>query len=1002
MLPVDPLPDEPLEEYDQPPVPTPLLPTITSPGAVFTYDAFVNVQVNVTATGMNIVGDAANEPSITVDPSNHNKMSIGWRQFNSVSSNFRQGGWGYTSNGGASWTFPGVLENNVFRSDPVLVSSNIGVFFYNSLQQSFFDDIFGSTNGGQTWSKLSPPTSPFATGGDKQWHAIDNTTSTGHGFQYQAWSTSGNNFGGRQFSRSIDGGVTWMNPINIPNSPQWGTLDVASNGNLYIGGVRSTTNVFWCIRSTNAKDGAVTPTFDLSTQVALGGTVQINRPINPEGLVGQVFLQVDRSGTSTDGNIYMLASLQPTGFTNGSDVMFSRSSDGGQSFSAGIRVNDDPINHNKWHWLGTFSIAPNGRIDSVWMDTRNAANNTDSQLFYSYSTNAGVTWAPNVAVTPAFNPFLGYPQQNKMGDYITMVSDNTGADVAYTATFNSEEDVYYVRVAPGVTPTPTPTPSPTPVPTATSTPTATPPATPTPSPTPTATATATPTATPASTACDQVFTQNFDTVTPPALPPGWSSSDWVTTTVNPHTPPNDAFVDDPPVISDKLLTLPSLFICSSSPQVSFHNNYDFDASGGVFFDGGVLEISSPNISGGAYTDITNPAVGGSFSSGGYSGEISGSFQNPLAGRQAWAGNSGGYINTVANLGPNINGQTVHLRFRMGSDGSGAGGGWRVDTFLFIGMVVGGPAPTPTPTPTVTATPTPTTSPTPTSTPAPTSSPTPTSTPTATSSPTPGSNAPQALNIATRMRVETGNNVLIGGFIINGNAPKTVAVRGLGPSLTSSGVADALADPTIELRASNGLLIAQNDNWQDDPAQAAQLTALGLGLSNSKESGLVATLQAGAGYTAIVSGKNQTAGVGLVEIYDTNGAADSQLANMSTRGFVRTADNVMIGGFILGGNTGVARVVVRGIGPSLAQFGLTPALADPTLELHDSNGATLISNDDWEDDLVSAALLTASGFALSDPKEAGIYTSLTPGQFTAILAGKNGGIGLGLVEIYNLR
>ena len=798
MIAVDPLPDEPLEEYDQPPVPTPMLPTTLSPGAVFTYDAFVNVQVNVTATGMNIVGDAANEPSISVDPSNHNRMTIGWRQFNSVSSNFRQGGWGYTSNGGASWTFPGVLENNVFRSDPVLVADETGHFFYNSLQQSFYDDIFGSTNGGQTWSKVSPSATPFATGGDKQWHAIDNTTSTGHGFQYQAWSTSGNNFGGRQFSRSIDGGVTWLNPINIPNSPQWGTLDVASNGNLYIGGVRSTTNVFWCIRSTNAKNGAVTPTFDLSTQVALGGTVQINRPINPEGLVGQVFLQVDRSGTSTDGNIYMLASLQPTGFTNGSDVMFSRSSDGGQSFSAGIRVNDDPINHNKWHWLGTFSIAPNGRIDSVWMDTRNAANNTDSQLFYSYSTNAGVTWAPNVAVTPAFNPFLGYPQQNKMGDYITMVSDNTGADVAYAATFNSEEDVYYVRVAPGVTPTPTPTPSPTPVPTATPTPTATP----------------VPTTTP----------------TPTAVP-------------------------------------------TSSPS-------------------------------------------------------------PI------------------------------------------------------------PTASPTPVPTASPTPAPTSSPTP----APTSSPT----PVPTASPTPGTSPAQALNIATRMRVETGNNVLIGGFIINGNAPKTVAVRGLGPSLTSSGIADALADPTIELRASNGLLIAQNDNWQDDPAQAAQLTALGLGLSNSKESGLVATLQPGAGYTAIVSGKNQTAGVGLVEIYDTNGAADSQLANMSTRGFVRTADNVMIGGFILGGNTGAARVVVRGIGPSLAQFGLTPALADPTLELHDSNGATLISNDNWEDDLVSAALLTASGFALSDPKESGIYTSLAPGQFTAILAGKNGGIGLGLVEIYNLR
>ena len=180
--------------------------------------------------------------------------------------------------------------------------------------------------------------------------------------------------------------------------------------------------------------------------------IVIGEPINPDGLVGQVFLAVDRSGTSTNNNVYMMASVQPTGFSNGSDVMFVRSTDGGQTFSAPVRVNDDPINHSKWHWFGTLSVAPNGRIDCVWLDTRNAANNTDSQLFYSYSTDGGSTWAPNVAVSNSFNPFLGYPNQNKMGDYITIVSDNTGGDVAYAATFNHEEDVYYVRVAPASTP----------------------------------------------------------------------------------------------------------------------------------------------------------------------------------------------------------------------------------------------------------------------------------------------------------------------------------------------------------------------------------------------------------------------------------------------------------------------------------------------------------------------------------------------------------------------
>jgi hypothetical protein len=252
-----------------------------------------------------------------------------------------------------------------------------------------------------------------------------------------------------------------------------------------------------------------------------------------------------------------------------------------------------------------------------------------------------------------------------------------------------------------------------------------------------------------------------------------------------------------------------------------------------------------------------------------------------------------------------------------------------------------------------------------------------------------------------MRVETGNNVVIGGFIITGNATKIVAVRGIGPSLSAFGISDALADPTLELRASDGSLILQNDNWQDDSAQAAQLTALGLAPTNSKESALVGPLQPGT-YTAIVAGKNQGTGVGLVEMYDTNGAASAQLANISTRGFVRTGENVMVGGFILGGSPNNTQIVLRGIGPSLSQFGLSPVLDDPTLELHDTNGTTLIANDDWQSDPASAAALTAAGFALSDPKESGIFMSLPAGQFTAILAGKNGGIGIGLVEIYNLR
>jgi hypothetical protein len=260
---------------------------------------------------------------------------------------------------------------------------------------------------------------------------------------------------------------------------------------------------------------------------------------------------------------------------------------------------------------------------------------------------------------------------------------------------------------------------------------------------------------------------------------------------------------------------------------------------------------------------------------------------------------------------------------------------------------------------------------------------------------------QALNISTRMRVETGNNVLIGGFIITGTAPKTVAVRGIGPSLAQFGISDVLADPTLELRDNNSALIRENDDWEDDSSQASQLTALGLAPQNPNEAGIVASLSP-SNYTATLAGKEGGTGVGLVEVYDTNPEANSQLANISTRGFVQSANNVMIGGFILGGanNTHVA---VRGIGPSLAQFGLNPVLADPTLELRDSQGALLFSNDNWQDDPVSASQLAAVGLALGDEAESGLYVSLLPpGAFTAILAGKNGGTGVGLVEIYNVH
>ena len=688
--------------------------TEVSEAMISQHGPFISYQVNVNSNGQNITGDAANEPSIAVDPTDRNKMVIGWRQFDSVSSNFRQAGWGFTNNGGVSWTFPGVLENNVFRSDPVLGSNDIGHFFYLSLLSNFFDNMWRSLDSGQSWTNLGP-----ATGGDKQWFVIDNTKSSGHGFQYQCWSGAqgASPYAGRQFSRSTDGGITWMDPIALPNSPSWGTPDVDAAGNLFIGGVNLNTGQFWSLRSSNAKNVSMSPTFDPPVKVNLGGNLADSSVINPVGLVGQIFLAADRSGSATNNNVYLMASLQPFGANSGSDVMFVRSTDGGQTYSLPRRINDDPVNQNKWHWFGTLSVAPNGRIDSVWLDTRNAANNSDSQLFYSYSLDGGNNWSPNVAVSEPFDPHLGYPNQKKIGDYLTIVSDVAGGNVAYSATFNGEQDIYYVRVAP------------------------------------------------------------------------------------------------PPL--------------------------------------------------------------------------------------------------------------------------------------------------------------------------------------------------QLLNISTRMRVDSGEKVLIAGFIITGTEPKKVIIRGIGPSL--SGLGSDLADPVLELHQGNSTL-AVNDDWkkrQDGSSQQAEVEATTVAPRNDLESAIVATLNPGS-YTAILSGKSGANGIGVVEVFDLARTANSQLSNISTRGFVDVNNDVMIGGLIIGGQTsdGAATVLFRALGPSLTGAGIQGALLDPILELHDGSGTTIATNDNWkmndQTQQSQESAIRATTLAPTNDSEAAIVATLSQGAYTAIVRGKNNTTGVGLVEVYNLK
>jgi WD40 repeat protein len=310
-----------------------------------------------------------------------------------------------------------------------------------------------------------------------------------------------------------------------------------------------------------------------------------------------------------------------------------------------------------------------------------------------------------------------------------------------------------------------------------------------------------------------------------------------------------------------------------------------------------------------------------------------------------------------------------------------------------------PTPTATPEPRATPTATPESSASPTSTvePTPSASSSPTATATATAEP---SSAPPSrpLNIATRGHVETGDNAMIGGFIITGNEAKKVVVRAIGPSLQKT-LPGALADPVLELRAADGSLIAQNDNWQDDAVSAAELAANQIAPSHDLESAIVATLEPGT-YTATVRGNNGSSGIGLVELYDLSRTVDSKLANISTRGIASSEADVLIGGFILGGANGNARVLVRAIGPSLAKAGVVKPLPDPTLELRDGNGELLLANDNWRDQQQSA--IEQTGIPPNDSSESAILADLAPGAYTAIVAGKSGAAGTALIEVYNLH
>jgi hypothetical protein len=287
------------------------------------------------------------------------------------------------------------------------------------------------------------------------------------------------------------------------------------------------------------------------------------------------------------------------------------------------------------------------------------------------------------------------------------------------------------------------------------------------------------------------------------------------------------------------------------------------------------------------------------------------------------------------------------------------------------------------------------------------------TPTPSPTPTPTSTS-RLGNISTRGFVQTGNDVMIGGFIVQGTQPKQVIVRAIGPELTPFGVPDVLADPTLDLHNGAGTLIASNNNWQTTiiggiitTGQVSAIQNSGHAPTQPSESAIIGTLAPG-NYTAIIRGVNNSTGNALVEVYDLNPDADSILGNISTREFVQTGNNVMIGGFIVQG-TQPKQVIVRAIGPELTPFGVPDVLADPTLDLHNGAGTLIASNNNWQTTIIGGIITTDqvsaiqnSGHAPTQPSESAIIATLAPGSYTAIIRGVNNSTGNALVEVYDLQ
>lgn len=406
----------------------------TSPAYFYQNELITTYQVNVNPQGQNKLGDAANEPSLAIDPINPLRMAIGWRQFNTIISNFRQAGYAFSINGGMNWTNQGNIEPGSFRSDPVLDTDANGRFYYNSLTNvagQIVNDVFRSEDNFE-WDGGVP-----AHGGDKQWMVIDKTENPSKGNIYAVWNLSFTSCHG-DFIYSFDGGETYSECNLLDQTIAGGTINIGPDGTLF--GVGGYEGIYFGSASEVLEEDAPLE-WDFFEDISPAMVPGFGGP-NPEGILGQTWVDSDHSNGPNHGNIYVTATMA---YTDMSDIVFFRSLDGGHTWDTPKIINRDE--QGNYNWFGTMSVAPNGRIDIVWLDTRDTPGSHNSALYYSYSEDGGETFSPDVRLSEIFDPHVGYPNQEKMGDYFHMRSDNEGANLAWAATFNGEQDVYFSRIS---------------------------------------------------------------------------------------------------------------------------------------------------------------------------------------------------------------------------------------------------------------------------------------------------------------------------------------------------------------------------------------------------------------------------------------------------------------------------------------------------------------------------------------------------------------------------